>query len=166
MPRKTRLLFHNPNHGIRASMRPRPDAAENLRSPAGAPAGHVWSFNEAAARCRGKRAGLPPRSRGAAPASMRPRPDAAENGSRKICSPVSRRRFNEAAARCRGKRRRRAAAGSRPAASMRPRPDAAENGRAVAPNADRQPSFNEAAARCRGKPAPGDHDLRLVARLQ
>ena len=51
-------------------------------------------------------------------------------------------RFNEAAARCRGKHRLvdRVAAGG--AASMRPRPDAAEN------------------------PAPGDHDLRLVARLQ
>ena len=59
-------------------------------------------FNEAAARCRGKRARAPHRRR-AAGASMRPRPDAAEN---------------EAVRRA-----------DRPAvsASMRPRPDAAEN---------------------------------------
>ena len=62
------------------------------------------SFNEAAARCRGKLA-----PRGTADlidqASMRPRPDAAENPG---WSPASAARsgggFNEAAARCRGKR--------------------------------------------------------------
>ena len=86
---------------IAASMRPRPDAAENTveqgrRLP---PPGR---FNEAAARCRGKLVGpgrieRPPR------ASMRPRPDAAEN---RVDLP-----FVEAVL----------------AASMRPRPDAAEN---------------------------------------
>ena len=61
------------------------------------------SFNEAAARCRGKRCAAP-----------RPGPWAP--------------RFNEAAARCRGKPPERDR--GRPvtaAASMRPRPDAAEN---------------------------------------
>ena len=63
---------------LAASMRPRPDAAENRPNPV------VWS---------------PP----ADAASMRPRPDAAENP-----LPLPRRlshraRFNEAAARCRGK---------------------------------------------------------------
>ena len=37
-----------------ASMRPRPDAAENPGAPAAAHAG-AGRFNEAAARCRGKR---------------------------------------------------------------------------------------------------------------
>ena len=54
MPRKTGQPFVNAAHRIGASMRPRPDAAENVshRDPR-----------------------RPPR-----PASMRPRPDAAENG--------------------------------------------------------------------------------------
>ena len=59
-------------------------------------------FNEAAARCRGKRASTADLSAGLY-ASMRPRPDAAENAG----SPAPRRParwcFNEAAARCRGK---------------------------------------------------------------
>ena len=59
-------------------------------------------FNEAAARCRGKR-GLVPIRGGSDAASMRPRPDAAENV---VSFAVS---------------------GIRPLASMRPRPDAAEN---------------------------------------
>ena len=79
MPRKTAgaalaLLHTLPG----ASMRPRPDAAEN-RHGAADPSLTEAGFNEAAARCRGKRA--PP----AAP------------------EPTSR-GFNEAAARCRGKR--------------------------------------------------------------
>ena len=60
-------------------------------------------FNEAAARCRGKRV---PRARlplSAGLASMRPRPDAAENFRQPAAPPRSR------------------------CASMRPRPDAAEN---------------------------------------
>ena len=64
-----------------------------------------WSscFNEAAARCRGKRGGSP---RG----------------------PAGRQRFNEAAARCRGKQKTRVRRLLQEvAASMRPRPDAAEN---------------------------------------
>ena len=64
--------------------------------------GGVWSFNEAAARCRGKRAARRAAAeRGAA--SMRPRPDAAEN---LACGRLGR-------------------LGSQ--ASMRLRPDAAEN---------------------------------------
>ena len=39
---------------IKASMRPRPDAAENLQA-AGGKAEEAACFNEAAARCRGKR---------------------------------------------------------------------------------------------------------------
>ena len=109
-----------------ASMRPRPDAAEN------------------------------PHLRGvdldAGGASMRPRPDAAENGRRSCCAFRPGYRFNEAAARCRGKpppgcgtprpRRR---------ASMRPRPDAAENAPHSVPRLRPLARFNEAAARCRGK---------------
>ena len=85
-----------------ASMRPRPDAAEN----------------------HGRDVLL----RRAVDASMRPRPDAAENRRRAAAAWRSDPRFNEAAARCRGKpwyRRLSRAAGG--AASMRPRPDAAEN---------------------------------------
>ena len=108
-------------------------------------------FNEAAARCRGKHN---PRAEIRIPvhkASMRPRPDAAEN--HVSCCPTS----------------------SRPRASMRPRPDAAENeyglvahvrhgGASMRPRPDAaenprrgrrgsrpSPRFNEAAARCRGK---------------
>ena len=90
-------------HGVdqQASMRPRPDAAENGAE------GSLRLGNEGA--------------------SMRPRPDAAENAPSRPRCPEDGHRFNEAAARCRGKRR-------RPA----PDPSAAT-------------SFNEAAARCRGK---------------
>ena len=60
------------------SMRTRPDAAENpgLDSPL-----RLWQqgFNEAAARCRGKPQASVPHRRGGRLASMRPRPDAAEN---------------------------------------------------------------------------------------
>ena len=132
-----------------ASMRPRPDAAENREAQVFQGSGRP-SFNEAAARCRGK----PP---GAAAARGRSR------------------RFNEAAARCRGKRRRRTSPAAPTAASMRPRPDAAENAGLAAPAGSADPAsmrprpdaaenaaasccrtcrpsgFNEAAARCRGK---------------
>ena len=53
MPRKTRIALRGPN-------------------------GPLSGFNEAAARCRGKRGGLVGRADEAL-ASMRPRPDAAEN---------------------------------------------------------------------------------------
>ena len=88
----------------RASMRPRPDAAENPHRDVRRPRAQRSSFNEAAARCRGKLAGRRPLARRATPG------------------------FNEAAARCRGKRCAPAAAPGRgEVASMRPRPDAAEN---------------------------------------
>ena len=77
MPRKTDGCRAVRGVVFLASMRPRPDAAENhpnLRDRLFSPEG----FNEAAARCRGK------------PSSRRWRSPAA-------C------RFNEAAARCRGK---------------------------------------------------------------
>ena len=63
---------------VAASMRPRPDAAENS-TPAAPGASSPTRFNEAAARCRGKQG--EPRRRLACRrrASMRPRPDAAEN---------------------------------------------------------------------------------------
>ena len=110
-------------------MRPRPDAAENAdrEHERGSGGGR---FNEAAARCRGKRRSLLQTLPAARAASMRPRPDAAENdtaplddlqeglqasmrprarcrGKRRSCSAVTTRwrGFNEAAARCRGKRR-------------------------------------------------------------
>ena len=104
MPRKTARLHHRRDRGRAASMRPRPDAAENCL--------------------------LSLLSRPARPASMRPRPDAAENGARSPAPRPTSRGFNEAAARCRGKQRDPeppAEAGVR--ASMRPRPDAAENDR-------------------------------------
>ena len=108
-------------------------------------------FNEAAARCRGKRLAEPVRAAVRPPASMRPRPDAAENpptpmmtcrlpkcfneaaarcrgkhtGRRSSTSGCA--SFNEAAARCRGKRVSLGRLGVSPGASMRPRPDAAEN---------------------------------------
>ena len=89
-----------------ASMRPRPDAAENGRIPP-----------------------LPARHRAA---SMRPRPDAAENAARGARAGGRATGFNEAAARCRGKH-------AGPGGSALPIP----------------PRFNEAAARCRGKHGGG-----------
>ena len=113
-----------------ASMRPRPDAAEN-RSRTCAPNGP------------------------GVPASMRPRPDAAENPRGRSAAHARGSCFNEAAARCRGKPcRRHRADRTQPCASMRPRPDAAENPAARRPGPPPPPvRFNEAAARCRGKPA-------------
>ena len=53
MPRKTMAHTIRSEISIPASMRPRPDAAENLvRGFARGPAAR--GFNEAAARCRGK----------------------------------------------------------------------------------------------------------------
>ena len=60
-------------------------------------------FNEAAARCRGKRERHGVRRSARLPASMRPRPDAAENAGRVADGAAEDARFNEAAARCRGK---------------------------------------------------------------
>ena len=156
MPRKTvsRRSSDRPD-GAGASMRPRPDAAENRSKPS-VRHGNAVRFNEAAARCRGKPGPTRRLTSVVCRASMRPRPDAAEN---RPGSPPARprpRRFNEAAARCRGKPAARAAQPlAARAASMRPRPDAAEN---PTPSPPSHPSsgfrFNEAAARCRGKPAP------------
>ena len=78
MPRKTELEEYHWDERAQASMRPRPDAAENR--PRGIEARRAERrFNEAAARCRGK-----PRNGTAEPSCM-------VTG------------FNEAAARCRGK---------------------------------------------------------------
>ena len=74
-----------------ASMRPRPDAAENDRNDED----------------------QQPRHR----ASMRPRPDAAENGRIRLDDNRDKLRFNEAAARCRGKQS--AATSPRPIAGRR-----------------------------------------------
>ena len=77
MPRKTCERCGDLRSLTLASMRPRPDATENMvtyQRPGRIHAG----FNEAAARCHGKPA-HPPRSRGHGAASMRPRPDATEN---------------------------------------------------------------------------------------
>ena len=129
MPRKTLPLAVWPPRLCPASMRPRPDAAENPRG---------LSFPSELASC----------------ASMRPRPDAAENPGwpRSTSTPAC--RFNEAAARCRGKRCWRGwGRPPRREASMRPRPDAAENGTLPWGSASWS-GFNEAAARCRGKHEP------------
>ena len=134
-----------------ASMRPRPDAAENAQTHGcrhhgargfneaaarcrGKPLRLCWSsveedcFNEAAARCRGKLRVRHHRRARRPPASMRPRPDAAENREWEV--------WDEAPT----------------GASMRPRPDAAENGAGAAGPGRGGRCFNEAAARCRGKP--------------
>ena len=141
MPRKTRLEPGRALHVVAASMRPRPDAAENVGLfQVGRRAQR--RFNEAAARCRGK-----PTWYGWHPhrllASMRPRPDAAEN------APPPRGRREAAAA------------------SMRPRPDAAENVGLFQVGRRAQRRFNEAAARCRGKPTwYGWHPHRLLASMR
>ena len=93
--------------------------------------GRRAGFNEAAARCRGKRLIALHARVANGDASMRPRPDAAENTVRPrgATRRAIGRRFNEAAARCRGKPPI-VVADERPVraqASMRPRPDAAEN---------------------------------------
>ena len=78
MPRKTRAIAALGFPFDLASMRPRPDAAENnLGTQNGVPVG--FCFNEAAARCRGKPAGRGSGAVRRGRASMRPRPDAAEN---------------------------------------------------------------------------------------
>ena len=59
MPRKTSPGMPSIHRSMVASMRPRPDAAEN-RDVARVAAVDGIGFNEAAARCRGKRAIRPP----------------------------------------------------------------------------------------------------------
>ena len=103
MPRKTAVaVFVLGDEDRRASMRPRPDAAENAATWRARGRRPASRFNEAAARCRGKRGEA---ALAAAPseASMRPRPDAAENDDDDGDGDTLQ------------------------AASMRPRPDAAEN---------------------------------------
>ena len=81
MPRKTHRLHADAAGHVHASMRPRPDAAENMVAPV--------------------------RPDGGTLASMRPRPDAAENPLACARHAEGRSCFNEAAARCRGKQERR-----------------------------------------------------------
>ena len=108
-----------------ASMRPRPDAAEN-GGGVGVGAGRTGGFNEAAARCRGKHAQGPVYVT-TYTASMRPRPDAAENVTVHVWtiqkSDASMRPRPDAAENQPGQRMLWRGRG----ASMRPRPDAAEN---------------------------------------
>ena len=91
MPRKTPNLTYRICAPDDASMRPRPDAAENpsslRRSPVPGP-----RFNEAAARCRGK-PDLTRQHAGEQAASMRPRPDAAENAMRRRPTPRGKQRL-------------------------------------------------------------------------
>ena len=150
MPRKTQGASEQALQNIAASMRPRPDAAENVvvgdqHHPATAAS---MRPRPDAAENRRVPAPHPP----AEAASMRPRPDAAENlRKHNGCWLRSARGFNEAAARCRGKLTVPGDVGPAGAASMRPRPDAAENDDPPAPAAADDTRFNEAAARCRGK---------------
>ena len=77
MPRKTRVADQFPDRCHRASMRPRPDAAENETVQAGR-----VEAREASMRPRPDAAENPRRGRPSVVgdvASMRPRPDAAEN---------------------------------------------------------------------------------------
>ena len=78
MPRKTYERLRSGSMTKGASMRPRPDAAENSAGRGTTTAGRL--------------------------ASMRPRPDAAENPDWKVERDCDYCGFNEAAARCRGKR--------------------------------------------------------------
>ena len=150
MPRKTRAARGAQDENPRTSMRPRLDAAENRRRAAShAPDTETSmrprldaaenlipsftnictcsNFNEAAARCRGKREARRHRRRYTR-TSMRPRLDAAENASHSAYFSAAAFDFNEAAARCRGKRDAlELVAEAGPDTSMRPRLDAAEN---------------------------------------
>ena len=190
MPRKT--SSEPPAVGLEfaASMRPRPDAAENRRVRRGYRRARKASMRPRpdAAENRGPRVRGPQPS----PASMRPRPDAAENATIDGAFHPPACCFNEAAARCRGKleslppaepRRGRASMRPRPdaaenpdrrvpggprsrPASMRPRPDAAENSWAGGSSAWRMRCFNEAAARCRGKRSFDTTSSRVPMMLQ
>ena len=109
-----------------ASMRPRPDATENMSRWSG---GYyiTFSFNEAAARCHGKQALVSDLLTAAGcfnEAAARCHGKRGDQNERR--SGIQ--RFNEAAARCHGKRgdARQPCTGRR-GASMRPRPDATEN---------------------------------------
>ena len=136
-----------------ASMRPRPDAAENTRSSCPSLIPTPSCFNEAAARCRGKQG----QARTASPPVRDRFNEAAARCRGKQCRaappPPHAACFNEAAARCRGKRDGPGGGHEldRPHASMRPRPDAAENVARRQPRGVWRCCFNEAAARCRGK---------------
>ena len=77
MPRKTSCAARSPLASRAASMRPRPDAAENGEKIS-VPVPRCVCFNEAAARCRGKPV-VEVADGSCGGASMRPRPDAAEN---------------------------------------------------------------------------------------
>ena len=134
-----------------ASMRPRPDAAENCDAR-----GRTTDGQYASMRPRpdaAENAQLPVLALDRPAASMRPRPDAAENSgcsSRPDSPPPC---FNEAAARCRGKpfgpcacRRRRRPCFNEAAARCRGKRSTTFR------RPTTTPGFNEAAARCRGKP--------------
>ena len=180
--------LHRLHPSLLASMRPRPDAAENTRHARhvkarpkgfneaaarcrgkrkwlGPGRGRAARFNEAAARCRGKRARVSARVR-QQQASMRPRPDAAENaemmGWTFEAGNASMRPRPDAAENVQG---REYLPGS-PDASMRPRPDAAENEGEVPNSKWVVNGFNEAAARCRGKRCGGRTSARCATALQ
>ncbi len=120
----------------RASMRPRPDAAENLTSAVGSIGRQTDRFNEAAARCRGKPWATQVMILPAWVASMRPRPDAAENLTTAACSQ------------------------RQPLASMRPRPDAAEN-----PGGDAHPIGRRPRASMRPRPDAAENPISTVSAL-
>ena len=151
MPRKTVARDGERPRARQASMRPRPDAAENESLWDRMQAAIREGFNEAAARCRGKRQdrGL---VGGPEPvASMRPRPDAAENRRRRGRDGAGHRASMRPRPDAAENRWRRGGAGRARGASMRPRPDAAENAAPSRTIRAAAPRFNEAAARCRGK---------------
>ena len=102
MPRKTKKQPSEFQLRKQASMRPRPDAAENQRAKDERGEGEHASMRprpDAAENRLMDSLGLPAH----ASASMRPRPDAAENRREAHRQPDVGGRFNEAAARCRGK---------------------------------------------------------------
>ena len=101
MPRKTSATSTLNNHVLPASMRPRPDAAENGESgrlEADDGGASMRPRPDAAENAIEAERGGP-----VVQASMRPRPDAAENYRHVVVVVARRPGFNEAAARCRGK---------------------------------------------------------------
>ena len=101
MPRKTMRTGNGTDLDKKASMRPRPDAAENGVRPRSSVSGSEASMRPRPDAAENGQHGRG--SRGGRRASMRPRPDAAENKGALMDDKHLPGGFNEAAARCRGK---------------------------------------------------------------
>ena len=176
MPRKTTGCRRPGPSSTDASMRPRPDAAENAERAERAERAAAASMRPRPDAAENVERRQPHVER--PDASMRPRPDAAENPASDFSPPIPVARFNEAAARCRGKHpghrrlRRRDDASMRPArkgpenedvvaepasgddrASMRPARKGPENSISGSGGAGAGGGFNEAGPQGAGKRA-------------